>query len=335
MKCLGRTKTLRRCSREADVLFCHQHRWQSILALIVSVPTMLGLFLNIQTLYKSSFPEIPKLPIVLIKSSPIDSPGGEDKPLTFAQIKDRRRQILEIRNPNKVEILNVQLNFQFPEAILSIKPSVESMHYNVTAFEVWDEQPLVITGDASKSITVEPFAKEEKTGLWKTTINHVPAESTIAIIILTAVGQEGGFYSRSAENAEKMTFEKGLLWYIEGKYQYNIETSTKTADIFIPLIMDRLSRSIKSSVVYKTVPENANKVTIRQGRGARIPGVINTRGYLYLEDVNSGVHYASVFANEGGKNIDAKFGVFGTTKKQPGFEVNFKRSGLKTYLKGS
>jgi hypothetical protein len=108
---------------------------------------------------------IPQLPEFKITTTPVDLPGRNDKPLTFSDIQNRRLQILTINNPNKIPLAYMQLWMQFPEAILSVKSSEQSASYQVEAAENWDKQQPVVTGDASDSLSVEPFASEEHTGL--------------------------------------------------------------------------------------------------------------------------------------------------------------------------
>jgi hypothetical protein len=64
MQCLGRTQSLRRCSRlTADWPFCRQHRWQwlaGLLALLSAVSTIVSLWTGIPSLWASDKSSSPK-----------------------------------------------------------------------------------------------------------------------------------------------------------------------------------------------------------------------------------------------------------------------------------
>lgn len=54
MQCLGRTKTFSRCKNKTNFLVCHPHRWQPIIFLLITIPTILSSYFDI---YQSIFKE--------------------------------------------------------------------------------------------------------------------------------------------------------------------------------------------------------------------------------------------------------------------------------------
>ena len=44
MRCLGRTRTLKRCNREARILFCYQHKRQPWIFIFIVIPTIIAAF---------------------------------------------------------------------------------------------------------------------------------------------------------------------------------------------------------------------------------------------------------------------------------------------------
>lgn len=52
---------------------------------------------------------IPQLPEFKITTAPVDLPGKNEKPLTFSDIQNRKLHILEVENPNKIPLSNMQL----------------------------------------------------------------------------------------------------------------------------------------------------------------------------------------------------------------------------------
>ena len=132
------------------------------------------------------------MPHLLITTMPIDAPGGSDRPVSFSDIRDRRIHILKLTNLNEAPLSRIELQIQFPEAILDITSGESPSYYKVQAAENWDRQPVTVSGDISDSEAVEPFASEERTGLWRVSVDSVASNGTIKIKFLTATGQEGG-----------------------------------------------------------------------------------------------------------------------------------------------
>lgn len=204
-----------------------------------------------------------------------------------------------------------------------MKSTEKSASYEVEAAENWDKQPLVVTGDMSDSSSVEPFASDENTGLWKVTVNPVPADSTIKIEFLTATGPEEGLYTEGVTEAEALKADDELIWLIHGSYQFTTNSGVATEQIVVPLKFDRKNRNLTALTASRGPLNKVNWIQLRQGQGARIPGILRTRGYLLIVKNREVMSYNSAVMPER-NDIDVKIGLFGAPPTNPGFEVRYK-----------
>src|SRR5690348_10967111 len=151
MKCWGLTRTFKRCSRQAPHFFCHDHRRVVIWSAFSMLLALLW-HLNVpQNIFHKLISSPPKMPHLLITTMPIDAPGGSDRPVSFSGIRDRRIHILKLTNPNEASLSRVELQIQFPEALLDITSGESPSYYKVEAAENWDRQPVTVSGDISDS----------------------------------------------------------------------------------------------------------------------------------------------------------------------------------------
>ncbi|MFB3910448.1 MAG: hypothetical protein ACE15D_18820 [Candidatus Eisenbacteria bacterium] len=205
---------------------------------------------------------------------------------------------------------------QLPEAIRSIKLAQPSANSSLLAAEAWDTQPLHVTGDILPTFVLEPFAEDELTGLWRVTVNGVPASSAAVIEVITAAGTESGLYSTAAPDLERHVTSGEVMWFIELRYQVSRDAECVTRDLLLPLEFDREDRSLAIG----RYPTSSSRVLLRHGRGVRLPGVFRTKGYLMFKG-RSGTSYDAPFMLETTKNIVVRFGLFGAPPDEPGFEI--------------
>jgi len=327
MRCLGRTRTLRRCSRSARFLFCHDHFWPSIVSLIVAIGIVAGLY---QDLLKSAlcnfFSRDARPPEVKVSSGPVNLPEQNDGPLPLADIMNRRLHTMEIRNPNAAPLSNVELSTQFPEAILTITPQDSAANQNIQSVQDWDKQPLTIAGNAAGSYSIEPFVLDEYTGLWRVRIDTIPGNRAIKVEFVTAIGKEGGLYSEAVVEAESAKSNDEVMWLIQGTYEYSKCSEAIRRKLFVPLAFDRKSRSLTVVTAISDEIDSGNRVYIRQGHGCRMPGIFQTRGYVVIKS-RAGTRYSSPVLLERTEGVDVRFGLFGSPPTNPGFIVQvFDRS---------
>lgn len=269
-----------------------------------------------------------RLPEFRMTTTPVELPGKNEKPLSFSNIQNRRLHILEVRNPNKIPLSNIQLWTQFPEAILSVKSGEASASYTVVSAENWEKQPLTIEGDVTDSSSVEPFASEENTGLWQVTVNTVPAHSTIKIEFVTATGTEGGLYTEEVTKAQAQKADNELIWLIYGSYQFTTGSEAVKEEIVVPLEFDTKNRALRTLPVFRGTLKETDWVQMRQGRGVRIPGILSTRGYLLIKS-RKGMAYIPLFRLERTDDIVVRFGLFGSPPTKPGIYIQWKQRNRK------
>jgi hypothetical protein len=143
-----------------------------------------------------------------------------------------------------VPIASLRFRAQFPEAVVSVSVPRSSAIYPILAQEDWDPQPLSVAGDVAGLPPIEPFATDEKTGLWQLAINTIPADSTVRVELVTTVGPGATVYEKAALDAESARSGDELLWLLRGSYQWARGPETFTTRIVVPLAFDRQSRAI-------------------------------------------------------------------------------------------
>lgn len=252
---------------------------------------------------------------------PVELPGRNEKPLSFSNIQNRRLHILEVKNPNKISLSNIQLWTQFPEAILNVKSGEVSASYTVVSAENWDKQPVSVDGDMIDA-SVEPFASEEKTGLWHVTVNTVPPNSTIIIAFLTVTGSEGGLYTEEVTKAQAQKAGNEQMWLIHGSYQSTTDSGAAKEQIVVPLEFDANNRTLRALPVLRRPLNETKWVQVRHGRGIRIPGTLTTRGYLLIKS-QKGTIYTVPYMLER-NDINVKLGLFGSPPTNPGLYIQWK-----------
>lgn len=246
---------------------------------------------------------------------------GSDRPLSFSNIRDRRVHILEVKNPNPAPLNNFELLTQFPEAILDISSGEIPANYIVEAIENWDKQPLAVSGDVSDSQAVEPFASEEKTGLWRVIVDAVPPYGTVKIKLLSTNGLEGSVYAEEVAQTEKWKADGELMWLLQASYRFMSGIADTVEQIIVPLYFDRNHRLVRTFPPFRR-PHDINWVQLRHSQGVRIPGILRTRGYFFAKGRN-GFNYSSPFMLER-TDLDVKVGLFGSPPEHPGIEVRFR-----------
>ena len=322
MKCLGRTRTWRRCSRDAKFLFCHDHRWVfwlSIIPFLILAAELREYYLV--PAYHWLMPSSPRNPRFTIYSTPVEVPVNGEKAVPMAIIQNRKLHTLEVVNPNKIPLSNLQLRAQFPEAILEIR-SPPSANYTVVSIQDWDSVPVQVGGDISNAPPFEPFAPEEPTGLWRITVSTIPPNSTIRIQFLTATGPEGGLYTQAMIDDEPRKAEEEILWLLQGSYQFIKDAEYQTEQILVPLAFDRQSRLLTALAMLTGSSSQTNAIIVRHGRGFRLPGVLRTSGYVLVKSRN-GTMWTAVPQLERTDNIAVAFGMFGPSL-EPGVWLRVK-----------
>jgi hypothetical protein len=248
----------------------------------------------------------PRLPQLTLRTSTLELPGLGGKPISPIELRDRRLHIFEIRNPNRVSLSNMELKLQFPEPVLEARPSDESALFGISLREDWDEQHITIAGDVS-GVPIEPFATEQKTGLWKLFINTVPPETTIRINMVSTIGPEGELYHQGLMSSRTHDLD-GLKWLIYGSYQFAASTEASKSHIVAPLEIDSLTRAVSVSAAYEGLLSKSEWVSVQQGRGARLAGIFSTRGYLVIRSRNGTSYQAPVVLERTG-DVDVRFGL--------------------------
>lgn len=329
MQCWGRTRTLKRCRLEGSRFFCHHHRWTFYLVvltfLLLTIPELYQNLLKpaYQTLTAESF----RPPEFTVVSTSVDLPSATGGPLSLSSIQNRRRHLLSISNPNRFPLTAMEFSTQWPESILSVRAAEPSASYSVVASEAWDRQPLTVSGDVPLPLTIEPFASEEKTGLWHVTVSSAPSGGVVRIEFLSVTGPEGGMYAEEASELDGDRSEGELLWLIDGRYQYATSTDVETGSVLLSLEFDRKTRVLQALPVSSGGIPMA-RIELRHGRGGRIPGILRTRGYL-VANANSRdftTYTAPVMLESTRDDLDVKFGLFGSPPTNPGFVVTIRKS---------
>ncbi len=246
-------------------------------------------------------------------------PRPNEGPLPLSAIQGRRVYLLTIRNPNRFPITSLDLTTQWPEPVLEVRLAEASASSSLKAAEAWDPQPLAVTGDIPPSAAVEPFALEERAGLWRISVDSVPAFSSVGIELLSATGAEGGLYAEIAPEIDRRRSVGELLWLIEGHYQFQMGDDTSTRAVLLSLEFDRAMRQVTVRPVAGQPAAQPARLQIRHGRGARLPGLLRTRGYLVSQG-RSGTRYTAPVMLETTHNIDVQFGLFGSPLR-PGLSV--------------
>lgn len=270
----------------------------------------------------------PSLPQVTVRTSTLELPGPGDNPISPDVLRDRRLQIIEIRNPNKMALSNMELKLQFPESVMEARPSEKSASFGISLREDWDEQHITFTGDVS-GVPIEPFAIEQKTGLWKLFINTIPPEATIRIKMVSTIGPEAEIY-RKGLISPRIQDSDGLKWLIYGSYQFTLGAEAIKSYIVAPLRIDSATRAISVGTAREGSLDDGEWVRVQQGRGARMAGILSIRGYLVIRGRNDIRYYAPVMLERAG-DVDVQFGLFGNPPTLPGFEVRFKNRDTKGY----
>ncbi len=325
MRCLGWTTTLKRCGLEGSPFLCHHHRRKTLaIVLFILVPTVIVYWnelLRPGYLWLTTGP--PQPPGFRVTSTAIDVPDPNEGEVPLSEVGSRMRNFLTIENPNRFPLTAMKLSIQWPEPIISVRSAEASAHYTVVASENWDSQPLTVSGDIS-SLVVESFASDEKTGLWNISVSAIPANNTIEIELVTAVGPEGGLYAEESYALESTIAMNELLWFIEGSYQYSLDAETETGSVLLSLVFDRQTRVFQVRPVGSEQGSTV-RIGIRQGRGARVPGVFRTRGYIVvLANERDVVSYVSPVMLER-QDLNVKLGLFGSPPTKPGFVVEIRK----------
>ena len=324
MKCWGRTRTLKRCSREVQYLFCHDHARPAAWIFLTFLIGAIWWFYQDEA--KRFITNVmvgpPKHLEVEINSTALDLLGKNEPAISLNEISNRRLHLLEIRNPNSRAISNLSISTQFPEAILSVSAGEKPASYKVDSAENWDKQGMTITGDTSQNMTVEPLASDEKTGLWTILIDRVDPRSTAKIQLITTSGGEGQFYNQGVKKARERNKTNETIWILDTRYQFISDSVVLNERRIVPLEFDEQSRIVRVSGPTRP-PDEVVQVQIQQGRGVRVPGVLTSKGYIVIRGKNSTVYESPIMLER--QDIDAMFGLFGPLPGKPGLRVQLKR----------
>jgi hypothetical protein len=155
-------------------------------------------------------------------------------------------------------------------------------------------------------------------------VNTVPADSSIKIEFLTSTGPEGELYNEGVADAETLKADDETIWLIQGSYQFTTGSRVATEQIVVPLKFGRKKRALTALPASRGPLNEANWIQLRQGQGTRIPGILRTRGYLLIVKKREVMSYTSPVMLER-KDIDVRFGLFGSPPTNPGFEVRFQQ----------
>jgi hypothetical protein len=204
-------------------------------ALILAIPPFVDWLLKLR-------PEPPFTPPkISIVSRETDAPNQLEGPLSVSIARNRRLHILSIKNPNAITLSALALRVQWPEAIVSARVATHSPNTSFEAFPAWDRQPLKFDGNVPLP-AIEPFAGEEKTGLWQFSIGPIPPRSAVEVELVSSIGPEGGVYVEATSTMEKGKAWVGILWWIEARYQYPTGSQLKTGQVLWPLDVDKAGR---------------------------------------------------------------------------------------------
>jgi hypothetical protein len=315
MRCLGRTRTLRRCSRQTRFLFCHDHRWVSVASAIAFL-VLMAEFRDYYLIPLRHWLTPPRPLRLSLRSGPAEAPTYGEQAVPAQILQNRRYHILELSNPNRFPLNALDLYTQFPESILSIT-SPPSASYNVVAAPQWDSVPVQLGGTISNAPPFEPYATAEATGLWHVTINTIPPQTTIPILIVTALGAEGGLYAQAVIDFEGQKTEQDILWFVRGDYMVRSGDDSAVDHIFATVAFDRGTRAAKVLGLLTESMVPTNTVRLRHGRGFRLPGVLRTSGYVFGEASGDRKFWTASPIMERTNDIAVAFGLFGSPL-QPG-----------------
>lgn len=259
-------------------------------------------------------------PQFTVKSLAPDLSTADEAPVPLSRFASMRLHLLEIKNLNAAPLSGMRLWTQWPEPIVSATADAPGRE-GIAASENWDRQPLQVTGDIPPSASIEPFASDERTGLWEIVINSVPPDETLRIEILSITGPMGGFYDEAAREIEIQKSNGEIAWLIHGNYQHGEPPNVMTEQVLVPLEFDRTTRTLRA--LAPEVGESSGemqRIELRHGRGFRLAGILETRGYLLVK-ARSGTRFIAPIRLERTEDIAVKLGVFGWPPVHPGLQV--------------
>jgi hypothetical protein len=207
-------------------------------------------------------------------STPMNGPLPGEAVVSIGDVNIRKRHVLDITNPNKVGILNLELWIQFPEPILDIQPAETSASYICQRTQNWYRPFIWAEGRTDEKI--EPYGTDQLTGLWKLSINNIPPETTVPMVLVTK--RDGGIYFQTITNCLKWG---ELVCVLYGHYQILNSTGAERRYVFAPLSYAADRREVTISGLSGKPIDETNWVRILQGPGLRVPGVMKVEGYTY------------------------------------------------------
>jgi hypothetical protein len=284
MRCWGRTRTLKRCSREGTRLFCHDHRWQPFLA-IGSIVTVL---LSTVALYKEVLTPLARfinksLPAFTLSTSGIGVPDVGTT-VTLLQIKNYKRHTLTITNRSNVRLRDMRLRLQFPESIIAIRSVHPTSAHTVSASADWERTEFEILGQPDARFEATP--NEELTGLWRVHVPEVAAHDVVGIeITTTAKAERGlGLYPLAAKSFNEAfpRIQRSQYWMVNGTYEVGTADTRDAEEFVVPLRFDESTRVITALASVKANVVGTNVVRIAQAPGFRVPGFFRTAGVVLI-----------------------------------------------------
>jgi hypothetical protein len=246
----------------------------------------------------SAVQQILQAPQVNIVSSPIEMPSAGESPLSLATIQNQMLRELEITKPNDFPV-SVDFSIQFPEAIVSMKSE-----HALDAFPHWLPLPVDVetSGNvAPPSLSIEPFATNDLTGLWRLKMDSLPKNSSTTVDVVTAIGGGAGFFGQATTNFSPPV--NSPFWFISGNFRTSGDPDKNALNICIPLKYDRQNRTVNALPTQGPLAMT-NTFVFEQGPGFRVPGIITVNGYIVIFDGMSPGFYSSISLVSSGAVVD-------------------------------